>query len=64
MQPQPARENPTPACQGVSPLDEVCEESASVHCTACEQWFCDAHAEDDQWHACAIAEEADEGAGG
>jgi hypothetical protein len=22
----------------------------------CGQWFCDAHAEDDQWHRCTLLE--------
>jgi hypothetical protein len=43
-------------CQGVSPADEACNLSATVHCVKCGQWFCDAHAEDDQWHSCTLAE--------
>lgn len=68
MKAQPAREIPQPlskpVCQAVSPNDEPCDSFATVHCMNCDQWFCDDHAEDDQWHACAIAEDADEGHGG
>ena len=32
-------------CQGVSPNDEPCGRPATVHCTTCGRWFCDAHAE-------------------
>ena len=41
-------------CQGVSPVDEPCNLPATVHCVKCDQWFCDSHAEDDQWHACML----------
>jgi hypothetical protein len=27
-----------------------------VHCVQCDLWFCDIHAEDDQWHACMLVE--------
>ena len=43
-------------CQGVSPTDEPCTLPATVHCVKCHLWFCDAHAEDDQWHACMLPE--------
>ena len=43
-------------CQGVSPTDEPCNLAATVHCAKCDQWFCDIHAEDDQWHACMLVE--------
>ena len=33
-------------CQGVSPNDYP----ATVHCATCGRWFCDAHAEDEEWH--------------
>jgi hypothetical protein len=39
-------------CQGVSPRNEVCGFPATVRCTMCDKWFCDAHAEDEEWHAC------------
>jgi hypothetical protein len=41
-------------CQGVSPNDEPCDYSATVHCATCGRWFCDAHAEDDRWHPCML----------
>lgn len=41
-------------CQGVSRNDEPCDFPATVHCSLCGQWFCDAHAEDDEWHACKL----------
>ena len=41
-------------CQGVSPNDEPCAYPATVHCVTCTKWFCDAHAEDDQWHPCML----------
>jgi hypothetical protein len=43
-------------CQGVSPADEPCNLQATVHCMQCDRWFCDAHAEDDQWHPCMLVE--------
>jgi hypothetical protein len=39
-------------CQAVSSNNEVCGFPATVRCTTCEKWFCDAHAEDEQWHPC------------
>lgn len=50
-------------CQGVSPLDEPCDEKANYHCDLCGRWFCAVHAEDEVWHHCA-AEPADEGGEG
>lgn len=47
-------------CQGVSPTDEVCDYPATVRCPKCGKWFCDAHAEDDEWHPC-MMEPGDEG---
>jgi hypothetical protein len=41
-------------CQAVSPNDEPCYNSATVRCTRCGRWFCDAHAEDEHWHSCAL----------
>jgi hypothetical protein len=41
-------------CQAVSSNDEPCDYSATVHCDTCGKWFCDAHAEDDEWHPCAL----------
>ena len=50
-------------CQGVSRNDEPCDYPATVHCAKCGSWFCDAHAEDDEWHPCMIPtrEEGEEG---
>jgi len=41
-------------CQGISPVDAACGFPASVHCATCNRWFCDAHAEDEQWHSCLL----------
>ena len=45
------RERP---CQAVSPSNEVCGFPATVRCSICKKWFCEAHAEDEQWHACVL----------
>jgi len=50
-------------CQAVSPMDDPCDSSASLHCEKCGQWFCEVHAEDDAWHACVLAP-GDEGGEG
>lgn len=42
-------------CQGVSASDDSCDYPANVHCATCGKWFCDAHAEDDEWHQCMSA---------
>ena len=42
------------ACQGVSPNDEPCDYPATVPCATCSKWFCDAHAEDEEWHPCML----------
>jgi hypothetical protein len=47
-------------CQGVSPNDEPCGYPATVHCPTCKRWFCDAHAEDEDWHSC-VREPREEG---
>jgi hypothetical protein len=39
-------------CQAVSPDGEQCTQPGAVHCTTCAKWFCDTHAEDEEWHAC------------
>jgi hypothetical protein len=44
-------------CQGVSPNDAPCGYPATVHCATCGRWFCDAHAENEEWHSCALAPE-------
>ena len=31
---------------------ERCSYEATVHCPKCGKWFCDAHAEDGNWHPC------------
>ena len=41
-------------CQAVSPNDEPCDYPATVHCAKCGRWFCDAHAEDEEWHPCML----------
>jgi hypothetical protein len=41
-------------CQAVSPSDEPCDYPATVHCAKCGRWFCDAHAEDQEWHQCML----------
>jgi hypothetical protein len=41
-------------CQAVSPNDEPCDFPATVHCAKCGRWFCDAHAEDQEWHPCML----------
>lgn len=67
MKAKPARENPNlnpqPSCEGVSRLDEPCNQSAAIFCATCDRWFCAAHMRDDQWHACQL-EPGDEGGEG
>jgi hypothetical protein len=41
-------------CQGISPGAAACTFPATVHCTLCKRWFCDAHAEDEEWHPCML----------
>ncbi len=41
-------------CQGVSSGYEACTFPATIHCTTCGRWFCDAHAEDKEWHPCML----------
>jgi hypothetical protein len=50
-------------CQGISPGDTACTYPATVRCPTCEKWFCDAHAEDEQWHPCMLLR-GDEGGEG
>jgi hypothetical protein len=38
----------------VSRYGERCTCEAVVHCPRCGRWFCDAHAEDEKWHHCAL----------
>jgi hypothetical protein len=33
---------------------ERCSYEATVHCPKCGKWFCDAHAEDGNWHPCVL----------
>ena len=42
-------------CQGVSANDAPCGYPATVHCATCGRWFCDAHAENAEWHSCTMA---------
>lgn len=42
-------------CQAVSSRNEICGFPATVRCSTCEKWFCDAHAEDEQWHPCVLS---------
>lgn len=46
--------DPERMCQGVSSDDEPCNYPAKVHCATCNRWFCDVHAEDEEWHACTL----------
>lgn len=39
-------------CQGSAPGQRPCNMDGTVHCIKCDGWFCDAHAEDETWHAC------------
>jgi hypothetical protein len=41
-------------CEAVSPSKAPCGFPAAVRCTFCKKWFCDAHAEDQQWHSCTL----------
>jgi hypothetical protein len=41
-------------CHAVSPNDEPCAYPVTVHCAKCGRWFCDAHAEDEEWHTCML----------
>ncbi len=41
-------------CQGISPSVATCTYPATVRCTSCKKWFCDAHAEDGPWHPCML----------
>jgi hypothetical protein len=46
------REDLERLCRGVPPSDKPCNYPATVHCATCGRWFCDAHAEDGEWHPC------------
>jgi hypothetical protein len=50
-------------CQAVSPMDEPCDATATIHCGICGRWFCAIHAEDESWHQCSLGE-GDEGGEG
>jgi len=41
-------------CQAVSPSDEPCYHPATARCMKCGRRFCDTHAEDEEWHSCAL----------
>jgi hypothetical protein len=36
----------------VSGYGDPCTYESTVHCPKCRKWFCDAHAEDGNWHCC------------
>ena len=38
----------------VSRYGQRCSCEAVVHCPKCGRWFCDAHAEEEKWHSCAL----------
>jgi hypothetical protein len=38
----------------LSRYGQRCACEAVVHCPKCGRWFCDAHGEDEKWHACAL----------
>ena len=38
----------------LSRYGQRCTCEAVVHCPKCGRWFCDAHGEDEKWHACAL----------
>jgi hypothetical protein len=40
-------------CQGISRVDEPCDQNAQQFCQQCDQWFCRAHFPDPEWHPCA-----------
>ena len=68
MKPQPAREpvrkeQVQTVCEGVSILDEPCNDAASVFCDRCERWFCAAHIQDEEWHTCGIELQEEGGEG-
>ena len=44
--------NPERLC--ASRYGERCTCQATVHCPICGRWFCDAHAEDENWHRCVL----------
>jgi len=48
-------------CEGVSLGDAPCNYQATVQCPKCNGWFCDAHAEDEQWHSCMLPTSSDVG---
>ena len=52
-----------PACEAISLDDEACHHAASARCPKCGRWLCETHADDDEWHACAL-DEGDEGGEG
>jgi len=39
-------------CQGTAANQPPCNLAGTVHCVRCDLWFCDVHAEDEEWHAC------------
>jgi len=41
-------------CEGITSGVSACTYPATVRCTQCKKWFCDAHAEDERWHPCML----------
>jgi len=41
-------------CQGESANNELFTCPATMHCATCNGWFCDSHAEDEEWHPCML----------
>ncbi len=42
-------------CQGISRGVAACTYPATVRSPSCEKWFCDTHAEDEQWLPCMLS---------
>ena len=51
------------SCEAVSPMAELCDTAATVHCGICVRWLCTVHADDETWHICAV-DPGDEGGEG
>jgi hypothetical protein len=53
--------DPERLCQGISLGVAACTYPATVRCTSCKKWFCDAHAEDEQWYPCMLSDSEERG---